>query len=291
MNRMRCILIAATLLLGMGWAHGATMEQMRFHCADDTTRLNELLAQGYAQTTRNPNELVYFYAQQLLGTPYVAHTLEGDSERLTINIHELDCTTFVETLYALARTTMQERYSWRDYARNLENLRYRDGAMTDYSSRLHYISEWIMNNHSRGNLMEVTADLPHVQYQVKSIDFMTTHASNYHSLKNDSAMVARIAHFERGYRNHRMPVLKKSWLGAKDVRAAIRTGDFVGLVTRIEGLDISHLGILVKDEKGDIYLLDASISGGQVMLEPMPLVRQLEGYKNNTGVRVFRIMP
>ncbi|MBQ1797745.1 MAG: DUF1460 domain-containing protein, partial [Muribaculaceae bacterium] len=105
------------------------------------------------------------------------------------------------------------------------------------------------------------------------------------------AMVARIAHFERGYRNHRMPVLKKSWLGAKDVRAAIRTGDFVGLVTRIEGLDISHLGILVKDEKGDIYLLDASMSGGQVMLEPMPLVRQLEGYKNNTGVRVFRIMP
>ena len=63
------------------------------------------------------------------------------------------------------------------------------------------------------------------------------------------------------------------------------------MVTRIEGLDISHLGILVKDEKGDIYLLDASMSGGQVMLEPMPLVRQLEGYKNNTGVRVFRIMP
>ena len=276
--------------MAMMTAQGASMQQMRFHCADDTTRINELLAAGYATGEQEPNALVYFYAQQLLGTPYVAHTLEGDTEQLTINIHELDCTTFVETLYALARTTMTGRYSWRDYAHNLESVRYRDGEMGDYSSRLHYISEWIVNNRSRGNLMEVTPDVPHSQYQVKSIDFMTKHASSYHSLKNDSAMVARIAGFERGYRNHRMPLLRKSWLGAKDVRAAVRTGDFVGLVTKIDGLDISHLGIIVKNDKGDIYLLDASMSGGKVMLESQPMVKQLAGYKNNLGVRLFRLM-
>ena len=210
---------------------------------------------------------------------------------MTINIDELDCTTFIETLYALTRTTLTGRYSWRDYAANLENLRYRDGQMGDYSSRLHYISDWIVNNHARGNLVEVTADLPHATYMVKTIDFMTQHKDSYRSLKGDSAMVEKIRRFEMGYRNHRMPYLKKSWLGDKAVKAALRNGDFVGLVTKVEGLDISHLGIIHKDDKGEIYLLDASMSGGKVMLEKKNLRDHLSGNKSTClGIRVFRII-
>ena len=106
-------------------AQAATMTQMRYHCDGDTTVINQLLADGYSSGINDANALVEYYARRLLGTPYVAHTLEGNQEVLTINIHELDCTTFVETLYALARTTLSRRYSWRDYAAHLENLRYR----------------------------------------------------------------------------------------------------------------------------------------------------------------------
>lgn len=269
----------------------ASVQQMRFHCDKDTVKINELLQQGYNSGLKTPNELVAFYAQKLLDTPYVAHTLEGDSEMLTINIDQLDCTTFVETLYALTRTTLNSRYSWRDYAYNLENLRYRNGEMTDYSSRLHYISEWIVNNRSRGNLMEVTADIPTADYMIKNINFMTTHKDNYKSLKDDPAMVDKIRNFEVGYRNHRMPILKKQWLGNKKVKAALKSGDFVGLVTKIEGLDISHLGIVYKDENGEIYLLDASMSGGKVQLEKENMFDMLRHSKSNIGLRVFRIMP
>lgn len=272
-------------------AQAASVQQMRFHCDQDTLRINQLLQDGLASRLKTANELVAYYADRLLGTPYVAHTLEGDEERLTINIDELDCTTFIETLYALTRTTLTGRYSWRDYAANLENLRYRDGQMGDYSSRLHYISDWIVNNHARGNLVEVTADLPHATYMVKTIDFMTQHKDSYRSLKGDSAMVEKIRRFEMGYRNHRMPSLKKSWLGDKAVKAALRSGDFVGLVTKVEGLDISHLGIIHKDDKGEIYLLDASMSGGKVMLEKKNLRDHLSGNKSTClGIRVFRIM-
>ena len=272
-------------------AQAASVQQMRFHCDQDTLRINQLLQDGLASRLKTANELVAYYADRLLGTPYVAHTLEGDEERLTINIDELDCTTFIETLYALTRTTLTGRYSWRDYAANLENLRYRDGQMSDYSSRLHYISDWIVNNHARGNLVEVTADLPHATYMVKTIDFMTQHKDSYRSLKGDSAMVEKIRRFEMGYRNHRMPYLKKSWLGDKAVKAALRSGDFVGLVTKVEGLDISHLGIIHKDDKGEIYLLDASMSGGKVMLEKKNLRDHLSGNKSTClGIRVFRIM-
>ncbi|MBQ0070207.1 MAG: DUF1460 domain-containing protein [Bacteroidales bacterium] len=269
----------------------ASVQQMRFHCDKDTVKINELLQQGYNSGLKTPNELVAFYAQKLLDTPYVAHTLEGDTEMLTINIDQLDCTTFVETLYALTRTTLNGRYSWRDYAFNLENLRYRNGEMTDYSSRLHYISEWIVNNRSRGNLMEVTADIPTADYMIKNINFMTTHKDNYKSLKDDPDMVAKIRNFEVGYRNHRMAILKKQWLGNKNVKAALKSGDFVGLVTKIEGLDISHLGIVYKDDNGEVYLLDASMSGGKVQLEKENMFDMLRHSKSNIGLRVFRIMP
>ncbi len=277
------------LLMGGLLSQAATTAQMRFHCSGDTTTLDRLLLEGQQSGISQPEALVSFYAHKLLGTPYVAHTLEGDTELLTINIDQLDCTTFVETLYALARTTLQGRQSWRDYAANLESLRYRGGVMGDYSTRLHYISLWIIDNFSRGNLVEVTPDLPHATTMVKTINFMSAHADSYQSLKGDSAMVVKIKRMEDGLRNHQMPYLKKMWLNKDDVRQALHAGDFVGLVTRIDGLDISHLGIIEKDENGEIYLLDASMSGGKVMIESEPLGRWLKSGKNTLGIRVFRL--
>ena len=270
-------------------ARAATMAKMRFHCDSDTTVINKLLKDGYDSGLTDANALVEFYARRLLGTPYVARTLEGDEEMLTINIHELDCLTFIESLYALSRATLNKRVSWRDYADNIENVRYRGGKMGDYSSRIHYISEWIIDNHVRGNLVEITPDLPHADYMVKDIDYMTKHTGNYRQLKNDSAMVEKIRRFE--LRNHRFPYVKRSWLNDKGLKAALRSGDFVTLVTNIQGLDVSHNGIIIMDENGDPHLLDASMSGGKVMLESKPLFKFLERSKTNIGIRVFRMMP
>lgn len=270
-------------------AQAATTTQMRFHCDSDTTVINGLLAKGNESGIADANALIEFYARQLLGTPYVAHTLEADEEVLTINIHELDCLTFIESLYALTRATLNHRYSWRDYAANIENVRYRGGTMGDYSSRIHYISEWIIDNHLRGNLVEVTPDLPHADYMVKNIDYMSKNPSQYRQLKNDTAMVEKIRRHE--LRQHRFPYLKRSWLNDKDVKAALRSGDFISLVTKADGLDVSHNGIIIVDDKGDPYLLDASMSGGKVMIESKTLFKFLERSKNNIGVRVFRMMP
>ena len=271
-------------------AEAAPQQQMRFHCANDTTEIVELLKKGYESGLETPNELVSFYGHQLLGRPYVAHTLEGESEMLTINIDELDCTTFVETLYALARTTLNGRYSWRDYANNLENVRYRGGKMDGYASRLHYISDWSIDNGSRGNLHEVTADIQGVQYKIKNINYMSTHRDAYAALK-DSVTFERVRNSEVGFRNHRFPYIRKEILGSKKVKEAVKSGDFVGLVTKMEGLDISHMGIIEKDEKGDIYLLDASMRGEQVQLEKVNMQQMLRNSKNNIGIRVWRMKP
>lgn len=269
-------------------SNGSSLERLRFHCANDTTKLNELLAAGKESGLTGANDLVCFYAHKLLGTPYVAHTLEGDEEKLTINIDELDCTTFVETLYALARTTMNGRYSWRDYAHHLEDLRYRHGEMGDYSSRLHYISDWIIDNSNRGNIVDVTSDIGCVRYKIKNINFMSTHRDSYPSLANDT-IYEKIKNFEIGYRNHRFPYIKKESLNSKDVKNVVRRGDFVGFVTRIDGLDISHLGVVELDEKGNIVLLDASMTGGKVMIEAVDLRTQMSKSTKTEGARFFRL--
>ena len=269
-------------------AQSAIVERMRFHCDNDTTKINSLLMEGLQSGLSDANELVCFYAHKLEGTPYVAHTLEGDKEMLTINIDELDCTTFVETLYALTRTTLNGRYSWRDYAHHLEDLRYRRGEMGDYSSRLHYISDWIIDNSNRGNLIDVTSDIKCVRYKIKNINYMSTHRDSYPSLADD-AIYEKIKNFEIGYRNHRFPYIKKESLNSKDVKAVVRRGDFVGLVTRIDGLDISHLGIVELDAEGNIVLLDASSIGKKVMLEEVDLKKQLLKSSKTEGVRFFRL--
>ena len=226
-------------------AYAVSPMNIRYHCENDTNKINELLIKGQNSNLKSANELMVFYANQLLGTPYVAHTLESESEILTINIDELDCTTFVETLFALTRTTLSNRSTWRDYANNLECVRYRNGVMGDYSSRLHYISEWIINNNLRGNLKDITPSFKKSKNLVKTINFMSKHRDAYPALK-DSVIFEKIKNFESGYRSHQFPYLKKADVNAKNSKQTFQSGDIIAMVTNIQGLDIAHLGIVVK---------------------------------------------
>lgn len=280
--------IMVALTFGATEMGAAAIQQMRFHCEKDTTELNALLEKGLESGKKTASELVTFYANELIGRPYVAHTLEGDTEMLTINIDELDCTTFVETLYALARTTMSGRYSWRDYANNLESIRYRDGHINGYASRLHYISEWAVDNTSRGNIVEITKDVPGARELIKTINFMSEHRDKYPALKDDETFNL-IKKYEEGYRNHKTYYLKKEHLKSKDICNAVEEGDFVGLVCKIPGLDISHMGIVVKNEKGELVVIDASMTGGKVQKEEKGIVEYLRPSKNVIGVRFFRM--
>ena len=76
-----------------------------------------------------------FYAKQLLGTPYVAHTLEGDREWLTIDIDELDCTTFVENVLAMYLCVKNGKHRFADFCDYIRQVRY-DKGLVSYPSRL-----------------------------------------------------------------------------------------------------------------------------------------------------------
>lgn len=287
MNRIKYYIILIIITASSAVAYSANPRSMRHHCANDTTEINELLRRGFESGITSPNKLIAQYARWLLDKPYVAHTLEGDEEMLTINIDELDCTTLVETLYALARTTLDKRYSWRDYAHNLESVRYRGGEMKGYASRLHYISDWIIDNNHRGNIREATHDMSGVKYNVKTINFMSKHRDLYPALADD-ATYQSIRDVERGYTNHRFPFLKMEWTNMKKLVKDLQEGDIIGIVTKIEGLDIQHMGVVVM-VNGEPYLLDASSAGKKVQIEKENLMEYMRHSKNAIGVRVFRM--
>ena len=282
----------STLIIYIGIcavANAVSPMKMRFHCENDTLKINNLLEAGLNSNISCSNELMVYYAKQLLDIPYIAHTLEGDTEMLTINIDELDCTTYVETVYALARTTLSQRTTWRDFANNLESVRYRNGEMTDYASRLHYISDWIMNNSARGNVKEITTEFGGCKYIIKTIDFMSKHREYYPAMA-DSTIYEKIRNYEIGYRSHRFPYIKKELLYTKNIINEFESGDIIAMVTKTEGLDISHLGLVLK-ENNKLYFINASMGGKKVQIEKSQFADYMKNNRNCIGVRVFRIIP
>jgi len=206
-----------------------------------------------------------------------------------VRIDSLDCTTFVETAMALAFTVIEKRSSWRDFVYNLRRIRYRGGEIEGYPSRLHYICDWAVDNKYRGNFSDATGTFPRYSEMVRSIDFMTDNRKLYPAL-SDQSNYDRIKAIESGYRNHKFPYIKTIDLGSKATKAAFRNGDVVALVSTLKNLDVTHMGIVVKESpEADPYLLHASSSNGVVEISSRPLAEFLKKNRQWLGVRVFRL--
>ena len=73
---------------------------------DDSIKVVSLLKK--AATQKNIGNKMLYFARQLAGVPYVGKTLEKNKqEQLVVNLRQLDCTTFVETVLALTRSLEQ----------------------------------------------------------------------------------------------------------------------------------------------------------------------------------------
>ncbi|MDE6488720.1 MAG: DUF1460 domain-containing protein, partial [Paramuribaculum sp.] len=264
-------------------ASAVTPAEVRFHNETiDTAKITSILIDLEKSGIRSGQALVCMAGEYFLDTPYVGGTLEGSPEQLTVNTSEFDCTTFVETALALAMTIEERRTSWHDFVNNLESVRYRGGRVNGYPSRLHYVSDWIVDNSHRGNLKEVTERIGKAMSKIKTLDYMSQHRAAYPALA-DSANYAGLKNAEIGYRSHKYPYIKPTDLST----AQLTEGDIVALTTSIQGLDVTHLGI-IKMIDGAPHLLHASSKGKKVMIDPLSFGDYLR--RNRTpGFRVIRL--
>ncbi|MFK5973752.1 MAG: DUF1460 domain-containing protein [Flavobacteriaceae bacterium] len=220
-----------------------------------------------------------------MGTPYVAKTLEvGETETLVINLHGLDCTTFVENVLAFSLLLKNGQTKFGDFTKTLETIRYKDGKLDGYASRLHYFSEWIANNEAKALLKNMTAEIGGLE-STKDINFMSTHRNLYPFLKDD-VNFKKIQISENYLNTEAICILPQDQIEAKE--HLIRSGDIIALTTAIDGLDITHTGIATREKDGRIHLLHAATGSMKVEVSELPLAEYLKKIKKNTGIMVAR---
>ena len=219
------------------------------------------------------------------GTPYVAKTLDNTSEEsLVVNLRELDCTTFVENCLAIALTIKSGKPDYEKYIFELEMIRYRKGQLDGYVSRLHYFSEWITDNASKGIVTDVTLRAGGIKCPL-SLNFMGTHPNYYPQLKENPMLINKIKLVEKEISGKQYYYLPKETISSQENE--LLEGDIIALTTRIAGLDVSHLGMIYKND-GKTFLLNASSIGMKVEVTHMTLGEYLKGSKNVTGIFVIR---
>ena len=221
-----------------------------------------------------------------LETPYVGGTLEQSAkEELIINLQELDCMTMVEYSLAMSRAVKFPSPDWEIFERELRQIRYRNGIINGYVSRLHYTTDWIYNNSSKGVFEDVTHALGGRKLMV-NVHYMSSNYDKYPHLVNDSEAVAQIKLIEQAVnsRNIYYYIPKNEIIKHQ---SKIKNGDIIGFTTSINGLDISHLGIAYWN-KQQLTFVHASSSAKKVIINPESLIHYCNSIRTCTGIVVLR---
>ena len=142
------------------------------------------------------NEKVVAIGRYFLETPYAGGTLDiNPQEELVVNLQEFDCVTFVDNVIALARLDKYEEESIPQFQKNLQEIRYRNGEIVDYTSRLHYSSDWLYEMTCRNILEDITKEKGGIPFPNK-VSFISQNWKKYPALIQDSSLVTKIIDIE-----------------------------------------------------------------------------------------------
>lgn len=273
--------LISILLLSFSCGNSIQKESNAYYTKQDYTKCVEILKHSFNNKPIPPTEV----AKMFIGTPYQGGTLDRDSvERVVVRLDSLDCTTFVETITALTHCINNGDKDFNSFTKELEKIRYRNGVCNGYTSRLHYFSEWIINNQEMGFIKEIYVDGV-TTTEVRNINFMSRNAEKYAGITNDS-ILSEIKAYETFLSSLLFSYIPKDKVA--DLTAEIvQEGDIITIVTDIEGLDFSHVGFATFID-GEIHLLHASSGKKEVIIDPLSLTDYLAKFKHHKGIKILR---
>ena len=161
-------------------------------------------------------EKLVSYSALLLNKNYKENVLIGSAsidEKLTIDLENLDCFTYVEYVYALALSSSQK-----DFRRNLISLRYEDNVIS-FSKRNHFFTNWADDN----NLKRVSND--------KKINKILNKKDINKKYLDGIPLENKMIYYEDVYDRDYTKLNEKIYV--------------VGILSSSQGLDVSHVGFLI----------------------------------------------
>ncbi len=234
------------------------------------------------------DELLEKTASFFLTKPYVAHTLENEGEEsVVVNLREFDCTTYIETVVALTQTVRSEDHSFENFIKKLEAIRYREGKLAGYSSRLHYFSDWLYDNEKSGVLKNFTMLIGGITEE-KQLNFMSTHRNAYSQLKFNDNNLSGIIDIEKEI-NERggMSYIPKSKIF--DINSRIPHMSIIAFATSINGLDVTHTGFAYQKD-GKLTFIHASSAKNKVIIDSSTVSEYCNLQKTCTGIIVAKLL-
>jgi hypothetical protein len=179
-----------------------------------------------------------FLSGNFLGIDYWESTLIGDKdtpEVFVINLERVDCFTFIEYVEA-----MRLSGTFSEFEENLRRVRYRSGEVS-FINRNHFFTDW----------REFNSDSAEDATGKIGGDKAITIQKILNEKEDGTCFLPGVSPLSREISYIPSDAIDDS------VSDRLKTGDYAGIYSDIKGLDVSHVGIIVK--KGDnIYLRHAS---------------------------------
>ncbi len=213
-----------------------------------------------------PGETIARISAGFLGVRYQADTLgggPGQTEVLIVNRAAVDCFTLLDYVEARRRASSPDEFRSR-----LKDVRYFN-AQVSWPTRKHFFTDWAEDSW----IVDVTAEIGGAK--TVSVD------KRLNRKQPGELYLPAVA-----VRLRRINYIPTAVFDAATA-ARLKTGDYLGLYTDLDGLDVSHVGILIR-RQGDLLLRHASSRKGVEQVVDVPLFDYLQG---KPGIVVLRAAP
>ena len=226
----------------------------------------------------------------LLGTPYMNYTLEIDdhTESPSVNLGGVDCWTYFEIALGFARMleVKSSDYTPRDLLAMIEIDRYRNGQCSGvYTSRLHYLEDWIYDNERRGLVVNLTPSLGGVPIRGRYLNEMSRYWRESRYLRHNPQLVPDMRLIENRIASRTIYHIPKSEVPA--IESRIRNGDVICISGNGPEGFTEHVGLAYRDRTGVLHFMHASKDERRVIVD-VPLHSYLYRYRKFAGIMVVR---
>ena len=171
---------------------------------------------------------IEFLSGFFIGLEYKESTLLGNistAEVFVINFSGVDCFTFIDYIEAMRLSD-----SFESFLKNLKQVRYLNGIVS-FKKRKHFFTDW--TEHAPSSVDDLTAQIGggKVRSIVKSMNLK----------ENGTPLLPGVESFHRTI----------NYIPSEDTNSSVlrklKTGDYAGIYSSMQGLDVSHVGIIIRD--------------------------------------------